>query len=71
VPLVDVSLRLVRTDGQRIVEQTPTFTLPEPLQPGKVAQIPMVRATMRSPEDLQFYRVVVESVRAMPQQPAR
>lgn len=68
VPLVDVSLRVVRTDGQRIVEQTPTFTLPAPLQPGKVAQIPMVRANMRSPEELQFYRVVVESVRAMPQQ---
>lgn len=67
VPLVDLRVRIVRVDGDKLADQTPPFTVTQPLQAGRTVQIPLVRANLRTPDDVQFFRVIVDSVRAMPQ----
>lgn len=67
VPLLDLRVRIVRVDGDKVADQTPPFTVPQPLQAGRTIQIPLVRANLRTPDDVQFFRVIVDSVRAMPQ----
>lgn len=67
VPLVDLRVRIVRVDGDKVADQTPPFPVTQPLQAGRTVQIPLVRVNLRTPDDVQFFRVIVDSVRAMPQ----
>jgi predicted Zn-dependent protease len=67
VPLLDLRVRIVRVDGDKVADQTPPFTVTQPLQAGRTIQIPLVRVNLGTPDDVQFFRVIVDSVRAMPQ----
>lgn len=60
VPLADVRVRMVRTDGQRIVEQSSVMRIPS-LAPGKQAQLPIARnVQIQDQAQLRQFRVVVE-----------
>lgn len=61
VPLTGVRVRLVRTDGQRVLDQTNATTIPS-LAPGKQAQLPMLRGVqIKDANQLRQFRVIVES----------
>ena len=61
VPLADVRVRMVRTDGQRILDQSSVMRIPT-LAPGKQAQLAVARKVQVQDErELRQYRVVVES----------
>jgi len=61
VPLTGVRVRMVRTDGQRVLDQTNATTIPS-LAPGKQAQLPMARGVqIKDANQLRQYRVIVES----------
>jgi predicted Zn-dependent protease len=61
VPLADVRVRMVRTDGQRILDQSSVMRIPT-LAPGKQAQLAVARKVqVQDEKELRQYRVVVES----------
>ncbi len=60
VPLSGIKIRMVRTDGQRVLDQTNSTTIPS-LAPGKQAQLPMARMKITDPKELRQFRVIVES----------
>jgi len=61
VPLTDVRLRMVRTDGQRILDQSQVLRVPS-LPPGKQAQVAIARSVpIQDENQLRQFRVVVES----------
>ncbi|MCC7548185.1 MAG: M48 family metalloprotease [Burkholderiales bacterium] len=60
VALADVRLRMVRTDGQRILDQSALLRVPS-LGPGKQAQVAIARdVRVADPNQLRQFRVVVE-----------
>jgi len=66
VPLADVRVRMVRTDGQRILDQSSVMKIPT-LAPGKQAQLVVARKVQVQDESaLRQYRVIVDSVSVAP-----
>jgi len=66
VPLADIRIRLVRTDGQRIVEQSSVLRIGS-LAPGKQAQVAVARkVSIQDENQLRQLRVVVENAAVAP-----
>jgi beta-barrel assembly-enhancing protease len=65
VPLRNIRFRVVRTDGQRMLDQSQVHSIPGAIEPGKTASLRLARGPINSRDQLQQYRVVVESASAV------
>lgn len=61
VVLNRISLRMVRMENNQIAGKTNVMSLPNPLKPGEIASLPMARVKLSTPQEVQAYRIVVES----------
>jgi hypothetical protein len=67
VSLIGISMRLIRVEGDRTVDQTNAMSLPNTLQPGQLAFLAMAKTQqLKTSEKLKAFRVVVESAQVAP-----
>lgn len=67
VALTGITVRLVRVENNRIVEQSNPGKLAAALKPGEIGKIAMARVQLQNEQQVQAYRLVVESATVVEQ----
>lgn len=67
VALSQITVRLVRIENNRIVDQTNPVRLPNTLKPGETSKVALARVQLQNAQQLQAFRVLVESAQVVEQ----